>query len=83
MKHYSKIDDGQNYWLSVAYEPNLDDACLMMHHLSCERTILVCYYFFKQLRDRNGRKSVFTDGAKWYNDACKWLIEAKVYCIWY
>jgi transposase-like protein len=32
--------DGQNYWLWVAYEPNLD-ACLMMH-LSRERTIFIC-----------------------------------------
>jgi hypothetical protein len=30
--------DGQNYWLWMAYEPNLD-VCLMMHHLSRERTI--------------------------------------------
>ena len=63
--------DGQNYWLWVAYEPNLD-ACLMMH-LSKERTILVCYQFFKQLRNRYGRKPIFTDGAHWYSDACRWL----------
>jgi hypothetical protein len=30
--------DGQNYWLGIAYEPNLD-ICLMMHHLSRERTV--------------------------------------------
>ena len=63
--------DGQNYWLWIAYEPNLN-VCLMMH-LSPERTILVCYQFFKRLRDRYGRKPVFTDGAQWYNTACKWL----------
>jgi putative transposase len=64
--------DGQNYWLWVAYEPNLN-VCLMMH-LSRERTIFfVCYQFFKRLRDRYGRKPVFTDGALWYNDACRWL----------
>ena len=63
--------DGQNYWLWIAYEPNLD-ACLMMH-LSRERTIFVCYRFFKQLRDRYGKKPVFTDGALWYNTACRWL----------
>jgi putative transposase len=65
--------DGQKYWLWVAYEPNLD-VCLMMVHLSRERTIfIVCYQFFKQLRNRFGRKPIFTDGAKWYNDACRWL----------
>jgi len=53
--------DGQNYWLWIAYEPNLD-VCLM--HLSRERTIFVCYQFFKRLRDRNGRKPIFTDGAQ-------------------
>ncbi len=63
--------DGKDYWLWIAYEPNLN-VCLMMH-LSRERTILVCYHFFKQLRNRYGRKPIFTDGARWYNDACKWL----------
>jgi putative transposase len=63
--------DGQNYWLWIAYEPNLN-SCLMMH-LSRERTIVVCYRFFKQLRNRYGNKQIYTDGALWYNDACKWL----------
>jgi putative transposase len=62
---------GHDCWLWVAYEPNLD-ACLMMH-LSRERTLLVCYRFFRQLRDRYGRKPIFTDAAAWYNVACRWL----------
>jgi putative transposase len=49
--------DGYDYWLWIAYEPNLD-ICLMMH-LSRERTIFVCYQFFKQLRNRfGGRKPI-------------------------
>jgi putative transposase len=48
------------------------DICLIMHPTR-ERTILVCYMFFKQLRARYGRKPIFTDGAYWYNTACKWL----------
>jgi putative transposase len=45
-----------------------------MMHLSRERTIFVCYRFFRQLRNRYGSsKPIFTDGARWYNDACKWL----------
>lgn len=52
-----------------SYETNLE-ICLMMH-LSRERTILVCYKFFKQLRNRYGRKTIFTDG--WYNTAYRWL----------
>ena len=64
--------NGQDYWLWLAYEPNLH-VCLLFH-LSRERTIFVCYQFFKQLRNRYGsRKAIYTDGAKWYNDACKWL----------
>lgn len=63
--------DGNDYWLWIAYEPSLD-ACLMMH-LSRERTLFVCYQFFRQLRDRYGRKPIFTDGAQWYNEACRWL----------
>ena len=56
--------DGQDYWLWIAYEHNMD-LCLMMH-LSRERTIFVCYQFFKELRKRFGRKIIFTDGARWY-----------------
>jgi predicted AAA+ superfamily ATPase len=33
----------------------------------------VCYQFFKELRKRFGRKIKFTDGARWYNEACIWL----------
>lgn len=70
--------DGKDYWLWVAYEPAID-ACLMMH-LSRERTLFVCYQFFKQLQRRYGRKPIFTDGARWYNDACRWLrLEHRVY----
>jgi transposase-like protein len=51
----------------------------MMMHLSRERTIFVCYQFFRQLRNRYGsRKPIFTDGAGWYNnEACKWLVETR------
>jgi transposase-like protein len=63
--------DGNDYWLWIAYEPAID-TCLMTH-LSRERAIFVCYQFFKQLQIRYGRKPIFTDGARWYNDACRWL----------
>jgi putative transposase len=63
--------DGIDYWLWIAYEPSLNK-CIMMH-LSRERTLFVCYEFFKKLRSRYGRKPILTDGARWYNDACKWL----------
>lgn len=63
--------DGQKYWLWIAYEPNLE-VCLSMH-LSRERTIFVCYWFFKQLRNRYCGKTIYIDGADWYGQACKWL----------
>ena len=63
--------DGIDYWLWIAYEPALN-SCLLMH-LSRERTIFVCYQFFKQIQKRYGRKPIFTDGAPWYNEACNWL----------
>ena len=47
--------DGKDYWLWIAYEPNVD-LCLMIH-ISRERTIFVCYQFFKELRKRFGRTS--------------------------
>ena len=74
--------DGKDYWLWIAYEPDMD-LCLMMHYISRERTIIfVCYQFFKQLRKRFGRKPIFTDGARWYNDTCKWLrLKHQVYGI--
>ena len=70
--------EGKIYWLWIAYEPALN-SCLMMH-LSRERTIFVCYQFFKQLRNRYGRKPIFTDGAPWYNEVCRWLrLQHRVY----
>ena len=63
--------DGKDYWLWVAHEPTID-ACLMMN-LSRERTLFVCYQFFKQSQRRYGRKPIFTDGARWYNNACRWM----------
>ena len=43
-------------------------------NLSRERTIFVYYRFFRQSRNRYGRRPIFTYGARWYNnDACKWL----------
>jgi hypothetical protein len=66
-----KINDGQDYWLWLAYdEPNLH-VCLLFH-ISRERTIFVCYQFFRQIRTtRFGNKPIFTDGTHWYNDACR------------
>ena len=63
--------NGQNWWLWIAYEPHIN-SCLSVH-LSKERTIFICYQFFKQIREKYGKKPIYTDGAQWYIDACKWL----------
>ena len=76
--------DSQNYWLWIAYyEPNLN-VCLMMHIcLGKERFFRMLSVFFKQLRNRYGRKPIFTDGARWYNDnACRWLRLYTASSIW-
>lgn len=49
--------DGLEYWLWIAYEPNMD-VCLMMR-ISREGTIFGCYQFFKQLRHKYGMKPIF------------------------
>ena len=53
--------DGKDYWLWITYESNIQ-RCLMMH-LSRERTIFVCYQYFKQLRGRFGRRHSLTIGS--------------------
>jgi transposase-like protein len=47
----------------------------MSHDAPIERedNFRLLYQFFKRLRNRYGRKTIFTDGAQWYNNACRWL----------
>ena len=61
------------YWLWIAYEPYTKKYLLM--NISKERTLLVvCYNFIKRLKKLYGSKyTIYTDGAHYYNQACKWL----------
>jgi len=34
---------------------------------------LAAYLLLKRLRSRYGRKPIYTDGALWYPEACRWL----------
>ena len=43
----------------------------LVFHLSSERTLFICYHFFKQL-PKFGNKLVYTEGALVY-DAYEWL----------
>jgi len=70
----SMITNGEVYWLWVAYEPYIKKYLLM--HTSKERTVLVCYDFIKELRrlkSYGNRYTVYTDGAHYYDQACRWL----------
>ncbi len=43
-------------------------------NISKERTLLVCYNSIKKLRRLYGNKyTIYTDGADYYNQACRWL----------
>jgi putative transposase len=54
------------------YEPYTKKYLLM--NISKERTLLVCYNFIKRLKRLYGNKyTIYTDGAHYYNQACKWL----------
>jgi transposase-like protein len=60
------------YWLWIVYEPYTKKYLLM--NISKERTLLVCYNFIKRLKKLYGsRYTIYTDGAHYYNQACKWL----------
>jgi transposase-like protein len=54
------------------YEPYTKKYLLM--NISEERTLLVCYNFIKELRRLYGnRYTIYTDGASYDNQACRWL----------
>jgi len=43
-------------------------------NISKERTLLICYNFIKRLKKLySNRYTIYTDGAHYYNQACKWL----------
>ena len=73
-----KINGQQDYQylLWLAYEPNLN-VCLLLFHLSIKRkklSIYLCMLSVFQRYEQNleVNKSIYTDGAYWYNDeACK------------
>jgi putative transposase len=60
------------YWLWIAYEPYTKKYLLM--NISKDKTVLVCYNFIKRLKKLYGSKyTIYTDGAHYYNQACRWL----------
>jgi putative transposase len=71
--------DGIDYWLWIAYEPYLNK-CIMMH-LSRERTLLVCYQFFKKLR--SGWKKTYTYRWSKMVQRCLQMVKTKTLCLRY
>lgn len=65
-------------WLWVAFEP--ERRLFLGFHISYHCNIWDAWIFLKRLRSRYGRKPVYTDGALWYPEACRWLrLEHQVY----
>ena len=61
-----QIGGGQDYWLWIAYEPDMD-LCLMVDiYIKRKRTIFVCYQFFKDyerdLAEENSYLQMVLDG---------------------
>jgi hypothetical protein len=43
-------------------------------NISIEKTVFICYNFIKELkRLYNSKYTIYTDGASYYNQSCKWL----------
>lgn len=65
-------------WLWMAFEP--EHRAFLGFHISYHCNVWDAYIFLKSLRSRYGRKSVYTDDASWYPEACRWLrLEHHVY----
>lgn len=62
---------GRQAWVWVAYEPGL--RVFLSFRVSYNQSGLDAYLFLKELRNRYGRKPVWTDDAVWYPDACRVL----------
>ena len=69
---------GRQAWVWVAYEPLLKR--FLAFRISYNQSGFDAYIFLKELRERYGRKPVWTDEGVWYPDACRELgLEHHVY----
>jgi putative transposase len=69
---------GREAWVWVAYEPAL--RAFLWFRVSYNQSILDAYLFLKEVRDRYGRKPIWTDEALFYPEACSHLrLEHHVY----
>jgi putative transposase len=69
---------GREAWVWVAFEPGL--RVFLAFRISYNRSILDAHTFLKELRNRYGRKPIWTDEGLFYPEACRYLrLEHHVY----
>jgi len=61
---------GTPAWIWVAFEPDL--RAMLDFHVSWRGNSIDAYLFIRRLVRRYGRVPIYTDGAPWYADACRW-----------
>ena len=59
--------DGKDYWLWIAYEPNVD-LCLMVYIYIKRKNYLHMLSILQRITEEIWQKKthIFTDGARWY-----------------
>jgi len=69
---------GTPAWIWVAFEPDL--RAMLDFHVSWRGNSIDAYLFIRRLVRRCGGVPIYTDGAPWYADACRWAgVEHVVY----
>ena len=58
----------QHFWLWFCIEPV--DSSVLGIYISEERNMLVAEKFIRSLVEKYGKHTVYTDGGKWYYEAC-------------
>ena len=61
---------GTPAWIWVAFEPDLH--AMLDFHVSWRGNSIDAYLFIRRLVHKYGRVPIYTDGAPWYADACRW-----------
>ncbi|MGC8613279.1 MAG: DDE-type integrase/transposase/recombinase, partial [Conexivisphaera sp.] len=61
---------GTPAWIWVAFEPSL--RAVLDFRVSWRGNSIDAYLFVRRLVRRYGRVTIYTDGAGWYVDACRW-----------
>jgi hypothetical protein len=61
---------GTPAWIWVAFEPDL--RAMLDFHVSWRGNSIDAYLFIRRLVRRYGRVPIYTDGAGWCADACRW-----------